>query len=146
MNPTGKLEAIWIKQSHRGPMSPSKQATLISSGGIVGNADFGSERQVTLVEQELWDRVKQGLGDGVRPVMRRANLLLSGTKLVNTRGRVIRVGACRIRIEGETKPCHRMDEAYAGLQEALRPDWGGGAWGVVLDDGVIEVGDEVRWE
>jgi hypothetical protein len=39
-----------------------------------------------------------------------------------------------------------MDEACPGLRAALRPDWGGGAFGEALDDGRIAVGDLVRWE
>jgi hypothetical protein len=39
-----------------------------------------------------------------------------------------------------------MDEALPGLREALRDHWGGGAYGEILDDGQIEVGDPVCWE
>ena len=39
-----------------------------------------------------------------------------------------------------------MDEAYEGLRAALDPHWGGGAFGEVLDDGDIAVGDAVSWE
>ena len=39
-----------------------------------------------------------------------------------------------------------MEESHPGLQEALRPDWRGGAYGEVLDDGVIQVGDVVAFE
>ena len=54
--------------------------------------------------------------------------------------------ALRLRIAGETKPCHQMDEVHDGLQAVMRPDWGGGAFAVVLDDGDISVGDAVSWE
>ncbi len=31
------------------------------------------------------------------------------------------------------------------MREALMPDWRAGAYGEVLDDGEIAVGDAVRW-
>lgn len=48
-------------------------------------------------------------------------------------------------VRDETAPCNLMDEMHPGLKDALRPDWGGGAFGYVLDDGEIAVGDEVGW-
>jgi hypothetical protein len=39
-----------------------------------------------------------------------------------------------------------MDEARPGLKALMYPDWGGGAFAEVLDDGRIAVGDAVRWE
>ena len=38
-----------------------------------------------------------------------------------------------------------MDEAWSGLREAMKADLAGGAFGEVLDDGEIGVGDQVRW-
>jgi MOSC domain-containing protein YiiM len=34
-----------------------------------------------------------------------------------------------------------MDAQVPGLTDALDPDWSGGAYGVVLDDGDVRVGD-----
>jgi MOSC domain-containing protein YiiM len=39
-----------------------------------------------------------------------------------------------------------MEEAAAGLQEAMRSRWGGGAYAEVLDGGPIAVGDAVKWD
>jgi len=143
---SGRLEAIWIKRADRGPMDAVLAAELRAGRGLAGNADQGRKRQVTIIEREVWDRLMQQLGADVPPAARRANLMVSGASLAETRGRVLRVGACRLRIVGETRPCERMDEAYAGLRAAMRPAWGGGAFAEVLDDGAIAIGDVVEWE
>lgn len=143
---TGRLDAIWIKRAHRGPMDPAAAAEVRAGRGIVGNADQGRKRQVTLIERETWERLMGELDAEVPPAARRANLMLSGMALAETRGRVLRIGACRFRIAGETRPCERMDEALPGLRAAIRPAWGGGAFAEALDDGTIAVGDPVTWE
>ncbi len=143
---TGRLEAIWIKRARLGPMDPVERATLVAERGLVGNANQGGRRQVTIIARETWERLMDELGASVDPSARRANLMVSGLDLEESRERVLRIGGCRIRIRGETRPCERMDEALAGLRDAMRPRWGGGAFGVVLDDGQIRVGDEATWE
>ena len=142
----GRLEAIWIKRMKRGPMDPVTEANLVAGRGIEGNANQGGKRQVTIIEREMWEEVMRGLGASVSPSARRANLMLNGIRLAESHGRVLRIGSCRIQIYGQTRPCERMDEALSGLREALKPNWGGGAYGEVLDDGRIEVGDTVSWE
>jgi MOSC domain-containing protein YiiM len=142
----GRLEAIWIKRAHRGPMDPVREATLVAGRGLVGNADQGRSRQVTLIEREVWERLMAETGGQVPPSARRANLMVSACSLEGTRNRVLRVGTCRLRIAGETRPCERMDEALEGLRTAMETEWGGGAFAEVLDGGMIQVGAEVRWD
>ena len=141
----GKLEAIWIKRAHRGPMDSTDAATLVAGRGLVGNADQGRRRQVTIIEREVWERLMLETGGAVSPSARRANLMVSGTPLADGRGRVLQIGGCRIRILGETKPCEQMEEALTGLQTAMFPGWKGGAFGEVLNDGAIRVGDPVTF-
>jgi MOSC domain-containing protein YiiM len=71
--------------------------------------------------------------------------MVRGISLRDSRGRTLQIGACRIRIYGETKPCERMDEALPGLKAAMCDGWAGGAFGEVLDDGQIALGDPVSW-
>ena len=141
----GRLEAIWIKRAHRGPMDPVDAGTLVAGRGLVGNADQGSRRQVSLIERERWEALMKEMDDSIAPSARRANLLVSGVRLAHSRDCVLRVGSCRLRIAGETRPCQRMDEALPGLRGAMRVDWGGGVFAEVLDSGLIAVGDEVSW-
>ncbi|MDQ3488193.1 MAG: MOSC domain-containing protein [Acidobacteriota bacterium] len=139
------LAAIWIKRVKRGPMDPASTATL-DTKGLLGNANRGGRRQVTLISRERWDAVMATLGVPVAPSTRRANLMVSGVDLEKSRGRVLRVGATRLRVNGETRPCWQMEEAQPGLQAALDKGWGGGAFAEVLDGGEIHVGDAVSWE
>ncbi len=142
----GVLVAIWRKRVHRGPMDSLQQVQLQAGQGMQGNTDVGGRRQVTIIEQEVWQQHMAALGGSLDPSARRANLMISGCALRDSRGRVLQIGSSRVRILGETKPCERMEEALPGLRDRMRPDWGGGAFGEVLDDALIVVGDVVRWE
>jgi MOSC domain-containing protein YiiM len=146
MMDNGRLQAIWIKRMKLGPMDAADSAALIAGKGIVGNANQRGKRQVTIIEQEVWEGLMNQLGASLSPYERRANLMTSGIRLADSRGRILRIGACRIRIYGETRPCERMDEAFEGLRDAMRANWGGGAYGEILDDGQINIGDQVYWE
>lgn len=144
--PRGRLEAIWIKRSKNGPMDPRDRATAVAERGLVDNANQGGHRQVTLIEVEKWQQVSAELGVEADPRARRANLLISGVDLEECRDRVLRIGDCLFHLLGETRPCRLMEETVPGLQQALDPDWRGGAYGRVLVDGELAVGDPVRWE
>lgn len=143
---TGRVEAIWVKPGHRGPMDPVPTAALIAGRGVAGSADQGRRRQVTLIEREVWERLMRGLGARVDPGARRANLMVSGFSLARATNRTLRVGPCRLRILGETRPCERMDEALPGLRRAMETDWGGGAFAEVLEGGDIGIGAVVAWD
>src|SRR3954465_8364831 len=144
--PEGRLDAIWIKRAHRGPMDPVSSNALVAGRGLAGNADQGGRRQVTLIEREKWEQLMRQLNAAVSPAARRANLMISGVPLAASRDRVLRVGGCRLRIAGETRPCERMDEALPGLRAAMRVDWAGGVFVEVLDDGTISVGLHFCWD
>ena len=141
-----ELEAIWLKRAKGGPMDSQQEARAVAGHGLYGNANQGGRRQVTLIGAEAWERVEAELGGAVDPSLRRANLLVRGVELRNSRGRVLRVGACRILVRGETRPCRLMEEACPGLQAALESEWRAGVYGEVLTGGGLALGDPVAWE
>ncbi len=141
----GTLKKIWIKRSKLGPMDPAGRARLIKGEGIRGNANQQGKRQVTIIEEEVWNEMMRELGADIDPSARRANLMVSGVPLRESRGKRLRVGSCVIEIYGETRPCERMDEALPGLQRAMH-NWRGGAFGVIVAGGEIKPGDPVYFE
>jgi MOSC domain-containing protein YiiM len=143
---SGRLDAIWVKRAHRGRMDPVPEATLVAGKGIAGDVNTSRRRQITIIEREIWESLMHQLGADADPAGRRANLMISGVRLAETRGRTLRIGGVRLAIGGETTPCERMDEVVPGLRAAMQPGWGGGVFAQVLDDGIITVGDVVAFE
>jgi len=141
-----ELTQIWIKRMHRGPMDPASSARVVKGRGIVGNANQGGKRQVTIVSNRNWTDVTAPLGATPDPRLRRANLLVSDIDFTGAHGRILTIGPVRIRIYGETRPCEQMEDAVPGLKAAMSVPWGGGAFGEVLDDGEIAIGDPVALE
>jgi MOSC domain-containing protein YiiM len=141
----GRLEAIWLKRAHGGPMDPVERVH-IGERGLAGSADNNRYRPVTIIEREVWTRLMSQLAAGADPSGRRANLMISGLSLVNSRGRVLQIGPVQLVIAGETRPCEQMEELVPGLQAAMRVDWGGGAFAKVLQTGDLAVGDSVEWD
>ena len=127
-------------------MDPKDSALLEAGRGLAGNADRGGRRQVTLLSSERWNELMAEVGASLESRARRANLVVSGLDLQDTRGRILKVGSCRLLIGGETRPCELMEEAATGLQTAMRERWGGGVFAEVLDGGAIAIGDTVAWE
>jgi MOSC domain-containing protein YiiM len=141
----GRIEQLFRKRAHRGPMDSLSEATLIAGQGMAGSVGRSTRRQITLIARESWELATTEIGADPGPAARRANILVSGIDLANTRGRELLVGSCRIAIGGELTPCERMDEAAAGLRSALERGWRGGVFGQVLEGGLVRVGDRVEW-
>jgi MOSC domain-containing protein YiiM len=121
-------------------------AELVAGRGLRDDATQGGRRQVTILSLDRWRALTAHLPGPPPPEVRRANLLVDGVDLDDCRGRTLAIGDARIRVFGEVRPCHQMDDACPGLQAALDPPWAGGAFGEVIAGGSIAVGAPVAWE
>jgi MOSC domain-containing protein YiiM len=142
----GEVVKIWLKRFKGGPMDAVLFAEAVAGRGLAGNANQGGRRQVTLIDESRWREACAELGTDVDPSARRANVMLRGIDLENMRGRTLRIGPMLVRIYNETRPCEQMDDARAGLRVALQPRWRAGAYGEIVEGGIVSVGDRAEWE
>jgi MOSC domain-containing protein YiiM len=140
----GTLVGIFVKRAHTGPMDAVSSA-MLDDKGLVGNANRGGFRAVTVVSRERWDELMTEVGAALGPDARRANLVVSGLDLEKSRGKTLRIGSCVLLIGGETRPCEVMEEAAPGLQAAMEKRWGGGAYATVVTPGPIALHDAVTF-
>jgi len=142
-----RLARIWLKPVKGEPLQEVENASVRSDHGLVGNAERGGRRQVTVLSAEDWEAANAQAGSELDPSARRANILVTGLgNLVESTGQVLKVGGARIQVTGETRPCNLMDAAHQGLRAAMEVSWRGGVHGIVLNDADLAVGDEVSWE
>lgn len=103
-------------------------------------------RQVTIISQEAIDEVARRLGlPAIDPAVLRRNVVVSGIDLESARGQRLRLGDVLLDVTGPCDPCARMEEALGeGGCDAMRNL--GGLTAVVLQGGVLRVGDSVSVE
>lgn len=70
-------------------MDSVTQAEMVAGKGLVGNANQGGRRQISIIDAAVWERVMAELGAKIPPQARRANLMVRGLELANTRKRVL---------------------------------------------------------
>ena len=141
----GEVIAIWLKPRRGAPLQPVDQAELVAGRGLVGNAEQGGRRQITVLDERAWNDAVLETGASIDPVQRRANVLLRGIDLAGSRGQTLRIGRCAIRVWTEVTPCSKLDAVHERLRAALRPNWRGGICGEIVAGGTIRIGDHAEW-
>lgn len=148
---TGTLAGIARHARAKTPMEVIERASITFTGGVEG--DFRGamkgkpyKRQVSLMEASDWTAAQAEVGRNIPWQERRANLLVDGLDLPQRAGVRIRVGTALLETTVETDPCERMEALAEGLRAALTPDWRGGVCAMVVEEGAIAVGDQVRIE
>jgi MOSC domain-containing protein YiiM len=150
---SGTLAGIARHAERKGPMETLERVEISVERGVEGDCrglfkpGGKNRRQVTVMEASDWAAAAAQAGTALEWWNRRVNLLVDGVDLPQTEGARIRIGGdVVLEVTMECDPCTRMDALHDGLQEALKPDWRGGACTRVLSGGQIAIGDEIRIE
>ena len=134
-----------IRPGTRAELEQRQSLQLTPSTGVVDDHGTGSRRQLTILAEPQWQTVCQQLGRDLPWTIRRANMLISGIAFdASWSGKTLSVGGVKLLVHGELVPCYRMEEQVSGLQEQLVPDWRGGIYCEVLEEGEIKIGDSLE--
>lgn len=141
----GKVIAIATRPKTKAPMETCSSAVVSFDKGV-GSDSRGlkrNHRQVTVITIEGWSEACNELNAELPWATRRANILIGGIDLANTKGKFLKVGNFYLEITGELEPCNRMDEQHNGLTNALKANWRGGVTCKLLSEGNVAIDDDV---
>ncbi|MFB2920597.1 MOSC domain-containing protein [Aerosakkonema funiforme] len=132
-----KVTKLFVKQQHGMHVEECKIITLRRGYGIEGdiNAQAGSPRQVLMASTPTLADFNLNSGD-------LGENILIDTQVENfSSGQVLRIGkSALIRLTFLCEPCANLDKIQPGLAQISQGKRG--FLGIVVKDGVIEVGDE----
>jgi len=141
----GKVIGIATHEKKRGPMVvyASAKVSLAKGVGDDCRGAIQNDRQITIMTMESWNATCEELDRKLHWTTRRANIIVEGIDLENTKGEFLKIGDFYVEITGELKPCNRMDEQLMGLTKALTPNWRGGVTCKLLSEGMVNENDPV---
>ena len=143
MDTHGSLIGIARGPRHGAPMELLSEVRVSTRSGVEGENRGRELSQVTILADSPWKAACAEVGKDLPWTTRRANLLLTGVELQNTRGATLKIGEVVLEITDELAPCHVMDILCGGLRKALTPQWRGGVSCRVLAGGILRLGDPV---
>ena len=151
---SGSVVALFIVDRRAATMKKVEQLNALAGQGIEGDRYFLGTgtyskkpepgRQVTLIESEVLESLKDRFGITVKPEESRRNVLTRGIEINDLVGTEFFVGTVRLRAHRITQPCLYLEKLLdqPGLYQEL---WDkGGISCEILSDGVIKEGDIIR--
>lgn len=140
---TGKITAICISENRGTQKKPVQSAHLIQDWGIENDAHAGHwHRQVSLLAQEEIDAFKAE-GADVYPGAFGENISVEGLALTSLPvGTRLQCNTALLEITQIGKDCHSHCTIYYQMGKCIMPT--NGIFARVLQEGEIQVGDEIR--
>lgn len=138
------LTHIHIAPTHGSQVVGLNEVEAVAGAGLVGDRNFGREREVTLVCSGELALAAAELGIGlVIPGSTRRNLTLDVRELPRSTGTRIQIGDVEMEVRRDCSPCETMETAVGpGARAALVGRAGISARVVV--GGSLRVGDPVK--
>jgi MOSC domain-containing protein YiiM len=147
MPQVGCVQWIGLRPGRGEPVVVVEQAEATLSSGLEGDRFSGGEgakRQVTLIQREHIDAVRQILGrDSLEANLLRRNIVVSGINLQALKEKHFQIGDAVLYGTGNCPPCSQMEKALGpGGYNAMRGH--GGITARVVTPGTIHVNSEVK--
>lgn len=147
MPQVGKVVWIGVRPGRREAVQAISTVHARIGAGLEGDRYRGradSKRQVTLIQAEHLAAVGSMLGEeAINPARTRRNIVVQGINLLALKDKRFRVGDAIFEYTGLCHPCSRMEEELGpGGYNAMRGH--GGITVKVVQEGVVQVGDEVK--
>jgi len=149
------VEAICVARAASAPMESLISVAAIAGAWLEGDrywAGIGfysprptdpGAREVTLIEAETLDRLRQAHGIELGPTDHRRNLTTRGVRLGELLGRRFRVGEVELEGVKDCPPCEHL-ESLTGKRVMQPLLQSGGLRARVLVGGVVRVGDPIE--
>lgn len=121
------------------------QVECIAGMGLKGDRYFANKEnfkgQISFFDAAVVDQVREKFGlPELSAGMLRRNVIVTGVDLSQWVGKKFRFQGVEFEGSEECKPCYWMNEAIApGVEDFLKPDFGGGLRARILTDGVLKV-------
>lgn len=142
----GTVNWIGIRPAHKGTISEEQSIDLTVTEGIIKDhyKKKSNHRQVTLIQGEHLEVIAKILKrESIDPKLLRRNIVISGINLNSFKNKQFQIGTAILEATGDCVPCSRMEKNLGpGGFNAMRGH--GGITARVIQDGKIELGDEVK--
>jgi MOSC domain-containing protein YiiM len=150
----GTVVSIHITTSAAAPTKKVAEVRAVADKGLEGDRYFsgtgtyskpGSGAKVTLIELEAIEAVKRDYDIELEPGESRRNIVTRGVALNHLVGHEFKIGAVTLRGTHLCEPCSHLQKlTQDGVMRGLVHR--GGLNAEILTDGVIRIGDTVKFE
>ena len=142
----GEVKWIGLRPGRGEPVTEVEQVDATCEDGLVGDrfsGPSGAKRQVTLIQEEHIEVVRQILGrESLSPSLLRRNIVVNGINLQALKDQHFRIGDAVLFGTGNCPPCSQMETALGpGGYNTMRGH--GGITARVVQPGTIHTNSQV---